>query len=111
MSKSVLDRVKAHFQEHQKRSLHVPEWDVTIFAGLMTVSDWSRARKFAGDDHADTRMIDVIISKCRDAEGKPIFEDDAETRATLEGGAAAPIINRIFAWIITIPSVEAEKNV
>ena len=105
----VIDRIRKHYEANSKRSLDVPEWGCTIYAAPVTFADWRRVKSYSKDDE-DAGIVSIIIEKCRDKDGNAIFDDDAETRATLEGKAAAHVVSRVFSWLIETPDMESEKN-
>lgn len=91
----LLAKITADFDKKKMRHVAVPEWDCTIYFNPLTLSERKRiATGHKPDDEAGL-MVSLLIEKALDGEGKPLFQANANTRATLEGGADAAVVARV----------------
>lgn len=100
-SGDLLERVRAHFEAQPVRRLEVPEWGapgapLEVYCKPWTLAERSRARKALKE--RDMRgWVDVILAKAVGADGKPLFNVDAEP--VLMGGASSVVVERVAEWL------------
>lgn len=103
------ERARAHF--NRPRSLHIPEWDVTIFWKPITGKDQekvARAVKAKGASDAEFAYR-LLIEKAEDEKGQKLW--DIGDLEELKTGYDAMVIARIAeAMTKTLTVEEAEKN-
>ncbi|MEQ3631573.1 MAG: hypothetical protein ABNG97_09725 [Sulfitobacter sp.] len=107
---NLLDRIKADFEGKKMRKVAVPEWNTDIFFNPLTLSERKRIGKGHAKDDDAGLMVSLLIEKALDKDGKPIFESDALTRATLEGGADAGVVSRVVTAMGAQESQDEAKN-
>ena len=89
---TAIDRVTAHFSKIGTRKIVVPEWEgLEIHYTPITVGE--RKAIYARGEDAESIMVNTIIEKAKDADGKPLFV--LEDSARLFQKADATIIQRI----------------
>ena len=103
------ERARAHFSA--PRSIHIPEWDVTIFWRPISGKDRekiTRAVKAKGSSDAEFAYR-LLIEKAEDEQGKKLF--DIGDLEDLKTNYDAMVIARIVAAMTaTLSLEEAEKN-
>lgn len=106
---SVIEIIKASAQNQEIKTIEVPEWgDTVIYFRPITVAEYSRILKKIKTDEIGA-MVDAIIMKAEDKEGKKIF--DIKNRADLMGYDNPEVIFRIAGEILSrTPVEEFEKN-
>jgi len=94
---SVINSATKHFKEalsHDMRSVEVPEWETTLF--FKSVSNFADEQKVV-QLHSDGKLVEALveslISKARDADGKRVFKGADKT--TLMHEVDPTIIMRI----------------
>jgi hypothetical protein len=104
---SAIDRVKAHFDALSAKVIEVPEWETTVYATPVTIAE--RAKIFSGvkdgDDHA--ACVNAIITKAKDASGKPLFT--LEDKAALYQHADASVLIRVAGAILSRGTPDATE--
>lgn len=67
-------RVRAHYDSIAPKVIIVPEWDnLEIHATSVTLSEQSRIYSNAKEEDVYSSVIEVLIVKAKDAEGKALF--------------------------------------
>jgi hypothetical protein len=92
----ILDIIAQRHDAQAPTEVEVPEWGVTLYFTPLTASERSAIRKGIDPDDDGEMLISGLIRKARDKDGKPVFTDDAKTRATLAGKAEFSVIRRIM---------------
>lgn len=118
-SSSVIDRVRAHFDQGL-RKFEVPEWGdesgpLVIYTTPLTLKERRSIMKLAGGDEQDG-LARTLIMKARDKDGQALFT--LEDKKTLVEFADSEVITRIVLWIadgvdvsdVDIAEAEAVKN-
>lgn len=108
-----LAKITAHFDAIGTRKISVPEWQLDFYVTPVTIAE--RSRIYAGskgDDDYEV-LVKVLITKARDAEGKPIFT--LADKATLLQRADSAVVIRIAYEIMAggpkpPPSADELKN-
>lgn len=110
MSDDWKNRARAHFT--QPRSLHVPEWDVTIYWKPITGKEQekiARAIKAKGSGSDAEYVYRLLIEKAEDEEGEKLFSI-AEIEELKTGYDAMVIARIVQAMTETLTVEQAEKN-
>jgi hypothetical protein len=101
---SLLDKLKADFEARRTKVVVLGE---EVYVTPMTPGDEMRINALHPDDGA-LRMAELLVSKCRDAEGKPVFTKD--DKQDLKRAVAGDRLGPLFA-AIRGPAVEDQvKN-
>lgn len=101
---SLLDKLKA---DYEARRAKVTVLGDDVFVTPLTPGEQVRINALHPDDSA-LRMAEILVSKCRDAEGKPVFtkDDKQDLKRAVAGDRLGPLIAAI-----TGPGVEEQvKN-
>ena len=104
-----IDLVREHFVSLGTKRIEVPEWKLTIYATPVTLSEKNKLYRKSRDNDMEL-LVDVLILKATDAEGKKLF--DIDHKPTLLNKADSNVIARIANSIISTeaPTVEELKN-
>ena len=104
-----IDLVREHFASLGTKTIEVPEWKLTIYATPVTLSEKNKLHRKSRDNDMEL-LVDVLILKATDAEGKKLF--DIDHKPTLLNKADSNVIARIANSIISTeaPTVEELKN-
>ena len=96
---SAIDRIKAHFDALATKQIEVPEWGITIHSTPVTIAERSKIYSGVkdGDDHS--ALVNVLLVKAKDADGKPLFTID--DKAALYQHADAAVMIRVAAAILS----------
>ncbi len=104
MSTKLIELLK---QDYIERKAEVEVLGVKVFVTPLTIAEQTRINTLHPDDGA-LRLAEIMVAKCRDAEGNPVFSKDDKPLLTrvVAGDRIGPIIAAI-----TGPGVEAQiKN-
>jgi len=75
---SILDKATAHYKAQLSGSLQsfeVPEWETTIyFKGITSMADEQRVLKLHSEGKLAEALVESIISKACDVDGKKLFK-------------------------------------
>ena len=81
-----IDRAVKHFDElvsKKLQSIHIEEWDTTIyFRGTMTWAEQSRILDLSSQQKTSDALIETILIRCLDEQGKPLFTKADKTMLT-----------------------------
>jgi hypothetical protein len=104
-----IDLVREHFASLGTKTIEVPEWKLTIYATPVTLSEKNRLYRKSRDNDMEL-LVDVLILKATDAEGKKLF--DIDHKPTLLNKADSNVIARIANSIISTeaPTIQELKN-
>ena len=104
-----IDLVREHFASLGTKTIEVPEWKITIYATPVTLSEKNKLYRKSRDNDMEL-LVDILILKATDAEGKKLF--DIDHKPTLLNKADSNVIARIANSIISTeaPTVEELKN-
>lgn len=114
-----IDKIRQAFS-NAARPIRVPEWDLTLYFGPLTVGDMLKARAYADahvaadgapkDEPYLRRNLRLVILKARDADGRLLFQmGDLEY---LESEAHFGITERVIEFMFqTAVGVEEAKRV
>ena len=114
MSKDIMSKAKSHFREimdQDLQSYHIEEWDETIyfkkgsnFASEAKVIELQNAGKTA------EALIQVMINKTLDKEGKRVFTDASKTELmqSVDPMVILKIVNAVNSDTLTVE--DAAKN-
>lgn len=106
---NALDAALAHYKSLGTQSLFVPEWGITVYWTPLTPADSDKFVKLNDDGKTMAVLLDLLVGKALDADGKRLFDLDAKQK--LRVAADQTVISRIARAMLISPSVgEAEKN-
>ena len=106
---SILDRAKAHFDEHGIKRIEVPEWldengkPTVLYSKPVTMNDRKAMRSAANGDETEF-MVRLVILKCELDDGTKAF--DLSDKPTLMKQVDPNIIQRIANKIAEVPTVD-----
>ncbi|MEC7763385.1 MAG: hypothetical protein VX874_15895 [Pseudomonadota bacterium] len=92
----ILQIISERHDAQAPTAVEVPEWGVTLYFTPLTAAERAAIRKGVNPDDDGEMLVSGLIRKARDKDGKPVFEDNATTRATLVGKAEFSVIRRIM---------------
>lgn len=112
-SAAILDKARAHFDNMRGQTIEIPEWGMVGEDAATFDPPTLRVRQViqhrAGK--SESRQFATTVILClKDADGKPVFKDDAPTLAALEAEVDPQIVSRIFNRILTVSSDTALGN-
>lgn len=104
-----IDLVREHFASLGTKKIEVPEWKLTIHATPVTLSEKNKLYRKSRDNDMEL-LVDILILKATDADGKKLFEVDH--KPTLLNKADSNVVARIANAIISTeaPTIEELKN-
>lgn len=104
-----IDLVREHFASLGTKTIEVPEWKLTIYATPVTLSEKNKLYRKSRDNDMEL-LVDILILKATDAEGKKLF--DIDHKPTLLNKADSNIVARVANSIISTeaPTVDELKN-
>lgn len=105
-----IDKITQHFDSLNRRSIHIAEWDVTIYSTPVTIAERNRIYKGnKGDNDFDT-IINILIVKAQDEAGKPLFT--IADRPALLNKADSSVITRVASHLMGsgTPTADELKN-
>jgi|TARA_Y100000052_G_C2948465_1_gene85527 hypothetical protein len=115
MSKDILKKAKAHFNEHvigEMKQVEVPEWDTTIFFKSGTnFAQEAKVIELQNAGKSAEALVQVLINRALDKDGKKIFTD--HQKAELMNSVDPAVILKVVTEINNskTPSIqEAEGN-
>lgn len=109
---SVIDRLRAYRESAPLLPIRVDVWDLDCFVRPISAGRHATLRTHYGS--SESRMAaQLIIHALVDADGKPVFEDNAATMAELENqpsGLITRIAMRILSQMGADADLDAAKN-
>lgn len=102
----VLDAAKRHYEGQKDLSIEVPEWDCTLHYDRPTLVQRQRMHREKSEARAQARLL---VECCRDADGKPAF-DDADAIGALTTQVDARVVGRIVLAILGTEDPEQMGN-
>tara|TARA_R100000951_G_scaffold98612_1_gene88673 strand:+ start:209 stop:553 length:345 start_codon:yes stop_codon:yes gene_type:complete len=111
---SVLQNATKHFNELVQNNLkeyHVEEWDATIYyRPTLTWREQSRILDLTTNGKTSEALIETLIIRCLDKDGKPLF--NGPDRVTLSNEVDPAVILKIVGIInnTVVTNEEIEKN-
>jgi hypothetical protein len=105
-----LSRITAHFDSLGVREIAIPEWDLTIYCTPISVAERTRIYKGQRDDNDYETVVNILLVKAKDKDGKPIFT--IADKATLLQKADSGVVIRVAAEIMAggAPKAAELKN-
>ena len=64
-----IDRAKAHFDSLEIKKIHVPEWDMDIYAKPLNLFETKKLMRYANDDSVEM-LAYVVMLKSLDEKGE-----------------------------------------
>lgn len=111
---AAIDQVRAHYDRQAVRQIEVPEWGdesgpLIIHFGPINLAEKQRILRAGEADGRLFSLVEALVIKARDAEGKPLFT--IADKKFLRERADPDVIARIVAEMMSAVDVEtAEKN-
>lgn len=102
---AILDAARAHFDNMRGQVIEVPEWGMTGDAAARYDPPSLRRRQAIQSQaqKSEARMMALTVIHClKDAEGAPIFKNDAPTLATLETKVDPAVVARVATKILGV---------
>lgn len=93
---AILERIRARHAAKPDIPISIPEWEVDAFIRPLSAGKMLSLRKSGDQSHIAAQ---TIIHGLVDKDGKPLFEDDAETQAAILGERNR-LIDRLAAAIV-----------
>lgn len=92
-----IDRAKAHFDSLEIKKIHVPEWDMDIYAKPLNLFETKKLMRFANDDTVEM-LAYVVMLKALDEKGENLFtlEDKKDLIENVDKDVLARIANDIM---------------
>ena len=104
----VLEAATSHFSSQELISIEVPEWETTIYAKPLTLSEKRKLYKGASSDDLAV-FADVLIMKAQDEDGERMFR--IGDKATLMNRVDPDVVTRAGSFILRSgEEVDAEGN-
>ena len=105
----LIEKALQHFQSIEPRELHVPEWEVTVYAKEPTLGQKSSWMAKSNGDNTDF-MLNAICEGALDKDGQPLF--DVGDKPTLRR-IGSTITERVGLFVLNASAEtdeEREKN-
>lgn len=106
-----LAKITAHFDAIGTRKIEVPEWGIEIYTSGVTLAERTRIYANSKGDNDYEILVNILIAKARDANGKPLFT--LNDKPTLLQRADSSVLIRVAADIMAggkQPTVDELKN-
>lgn len=95
---SIIDKVKQHHAELEKRTLAVPEWDTVIYVSPLTLAEKDKIFRLAKNSKSDFAFnAYAIVLKATDENGEKLFNQADAT--VLQNQADAELVTKIGEFI------------
>lgn len=106
----LIDKISGHYSKEVKRSLFVKEWDDTIYATPMTLSDQAKidAKVQQKDGAGRDSIVYAIIDKVEDESGEKVFNLGHKDFLMKKVDAATLV--KIGNWLSGSDVEDMEKN-
>ena len=80
--KSILQHAEEQFSSIKRKTIEVREWDTTIYAKPLTLAEKRKLYRNLGAKSEDisSMMVDALIMKAEDKDGKKVFTPDDRDR-------------------------------
>lgn len=100
---SLMDKLKADYEARRTKVTVLGE---EVYVTPLTAGEQVRINALHPDDGA-LRMAETLVSKCRDADGKPVFtkDDKQDLKRAVAGDRLGPLVAAI-----TGPGVEDQAK-
>lgn len=106
----LIESAVQHFSNKAIRSIHIPEWDVTLYAKNMTLDD--KAKMYARSNGNGTDyLIYAVIFGLQDKDGEPPFT--LEDKVALKTKVDPEVVSRLANFVLQTEAKseeEREKN-
>lgn len=105
----LIERISAHYSAPGVQSIEVPEWGeddkpMVIYWNPITLQEKQRLATVGMDEGMVVRLVDALILKALDAEGKKLFT--IEDKATLLRKADPEVVARVVVQMMASPGVK-----
>ena len=84
---SILDHAEEQFSSIKRKQIDVPEWNTTIYSKPLTLSEKRKLYRNLGAKSEDvsSMMVEALIMKAEDKDGKKLFTPDDRDRLMNKG--------------------------
>lgn len=116
MSKDIISKAKSHFanvMSGELKSFYVEEWDTTFYYRNGTnFQSESKVLELQGQGKTGEALVQIIINRCLDEEGKRVFTDHNKTdlMKSVDPNVLVKIVNALNAEDDSIDVATAAKN-
>ena len=110
----VLAAARGHFQRMSTQTITIEEWQVegkptVVHFGALSWKDRADLEKLGGGE--PTRLLaHAIVRHAKDADGNPLFPNDAATLAALQTEVDSRVVSRISNAILGVGAEEELGN-
>lgn len=104
---SVIENAIAHFSAQERREIHVPEWDVTLYTRNLTLENKGLWLKKADGDSTDY-MVYAVIHGLELEDGSNAFE--IRDKVKLKGHVDPDIVTRLATFVLDTSGPEEEDR-
>lgn len=102
----LIETAISHFNAKEVRKIHVPEWDVTLYAKNLTLDDKSKWSRRADSD-TTLFLIYALIFGLVDEKGESVFT--IEDISALRKNADPDIVQRLANFVL-VPQTKTEED-
>ena len=103
---SAIESVKDHYKSLGIKKVDVPEWNLTIYAKPLTLSEMSKMRKVS--DNELELMAQCLLIKCIDENGEKIFNQG--DKHDLMHNADQDVLARVAGEIMKVDPIEKHEK-
>lgn len=103
---SLIDKAVEHFSAKAVRQIHIPEWNVDLFAKNLTLEDRAKWLSRADGDTTDY-MVYAVIFGLTDGSGEAVF--DVGDKVKLRRHVDPDIVARLANFVLQV-GAESEED-
>ncbi len=107
---SVIENAIKHFSSKERREIHVPEWDVTLYSRNLTLENKGLWLKKADGDSTDY-MVYAVIHGLEQEDGSNAFE--LRDKVKLKNHVDPDVVTRLATFVLEVSGAtdeDREKN-
>lgn len=93
----LIEKAISHFSSKERRELHVPEWDATVYSKNLTLEDKSAWLKRANGDTWEY-MLYAVIYGLVDEKDEPVF--DLGDKPKLKKSVDPEIVGKLAGFVL-----------
>ena len=94
---TLIEKAISHFSSKERRELHVPEWDTTVYSKNLTLEDKSAWLKRANGDTWEY-MLYAVIYGLVDEKDEPVF--DLGDKPKLKKSVDPEIVGKLAGFVL-----------
>lgn len=103
----LIDKAVSHFNSKEVRSITIPEWDMTLYAKNVSLSDKSNWIKRADGD-TTLLLVYAVIFGLTDEKGETVF--DVGDKHKLMHHVDPEIVSRLGTFVLTASAKDEEER-